>query len=177
MQLSSWLIFHPKTEISNNYPMVYYEQDIQGRAAGKTESRMNRNLPSLVLSVIIYSLQHWLTHQRSIIYPSQSQADRDSIFFCNQGLTLLLEITRNRDITCWGTFSVSPLWSSYFTDNCHKQHQIIWNWRTSSGQLQTVFKEDWKTIASISKDVLLRDFSNSPKHLFCQINRNGQCTH
>ena len=150
----------------------------QGSREDRTQNE--QNLPFLVLSVITYSLQHWLTHRRSIMYPTHTATLTETLFCFATRASHLSETTRSRDVTCWGTFSGSPSWSS-FLDHCHKQQQKTCNWRTSGGQLQTVFSRGLyhrrETVGSIFKDMLLREFTNSPKHLLLQINRNGQCTH
>lgn len=88
--------------------MAYYRQ---GSREDRTQNE--QNLPFLVLSVITYSLQDWLTHQRSITYPTHTAKLTETPFRFATRASHLSETTRSRDITCWGTFSGRPSWSSF----------------------------------------------------------------
>lgn len=64
--------------------------------------------------VIIDSLQHWLTRQRSIMYPTHTAKLTETQFCFSTRASDMSETTRSRDITHWATFFGSPSWSSLF---------------------------------------------------------------
>lgn len=99
---------------------------IQWHITGKTyragqQGRQNTEWTEFAISGFVgnYSLQHRLTHQRSILQPGPHICRRPP-----EAETWHAEV-----------LSQEVLHGPFFTDNCHKQQQKTCNWRTSGGQL------------------------------------------